>query len=128
MKIIIAGSRGFTDQAMLNVVVRKCIDKRLRSGEEIEIVSGTARGADQMGEIFAEAEGLTCTRFKADWDLFGKSAGYRRNEQMAEYADALIVFWDGKSRGTRHMINIAKAAGLRVRVFDFNGVVRYISS
>lgn len=127
MRVIIAGSRGFLDQALMNKVVRQCIDKRLRAGEEIEIVSGTARGADQMGEAFAEAEGLTVTRFPADWDLLGRSAGYRRNEQMAEYADALIAFWDGSSRGTRHMINIAKDAGLAVRVFDFDGIVRYIN-
>lgn len=127
MRIIIAGSRGFLNQATMNVVVRRCIDKRLRAGEQIEIVSGTARGADQMGEAFAEAEGLTVRRFPADWDLHGRSAGYIRNEQMAEYADGLIAFWDGSSRGTRHMINTAKKAGLHVRVFDFEGIVQFIS-
>lgn len=80
-----------------------------------------------MGEAFAEAEGLTVRRFPADWDLHGRSAGYIRNEQMAEYADGLIAFWDGSSRGTRHMINTAKKAGLHVRVFDFEGIVQFIS-
>ena len=44
----------------------------------------------------------------ADWDLDGKSAGFKRNVKMAEYADALVAFWDGESKGTKHMIETAK--------------------
>ncbi len=74
-----------------------------------------------MGERFARAEGLTLKLFPADWDLHGKSAGYRRNEQMAEYADALIAFWDGESKGTGSMITFAQLEGLEIHVFDYKG-------
>ena len=54
--------------------------------------------------------------FPADWDLEGKSAGFKRNVKMAEYADALVAFWDGESKGTKHMIEIAKEKGLDIRI------------
>ena len=83
---------------------------------EYQIVSGTARGVDQLGEEYAKRNDLAVKKFPADWDRFGKSAGYKRNKQMAEYANALVAFWDGRSRGTKHMIDLAKAAGLSVSV------------
>jgi hypothetical protein len=58
-------------------------------------------------------------RYPADWDTFGKSAGYRRNEQMAEDADALVAFWDGESKGTAHMIDTMAAMDKPVRVIRF---------
>lgn len=84
--------------------------------EEVEIVSGTARGADELGERYAKARGYALKQFPADWDTFGKGAGYRRNSQMADYAEACVVFWDEKSRGTKHMIDLAEKTGLLLRV------------
>jgi len=115
MKVIIAGGRDFNDYEKL---CRFC-DKVLSKQNEIEIVSGTARGADKLGEKYAVDNGYDIKRFPADWDRYGKSAGYRRNAQMAEYADALIAFWDGKSKGTEHMINLANTVNLKVRVNYF---------
>lgn len=86
----------------------------------MEIVSGTARGADQLGERYAAERGLSIKRFPADWDRDGKSAGYLRNVRMAEYADAAIVFWDGVSKGSKHMVDVAKKKGLPVRVVRYN--------
>lgn len=60
------------------------------------------------------------TIFKADWDKHGKAAGFKRNTEMAKYADALIAFWDGKSKGTKHMIDTAKSHNLKVRVIAYN--------
>jgi len=79
-------------------------------------VSGTARGADQLGERYAKERGYFIQRFPADWNAYGKAAGYIRNRKMAEYADALIAFWDGKSRGTLNMISLAKECGLQIRI------------
>ena len=81
-----------------------------------EIVSGTARGADRLGEQYANANSLPLKKMPAEWDKYGKSAGYKRNEQMAEYSDCLIAFWDGQSRGTKHMIDIARRLDLEVIV------------
>lgn len=111
-KVIIAGSREFSDYGYL---AKRCDFFLNKVQDEIEIVSGTARGADRLGELYAKERGYKCTRFPADWDQFGKSAGFRRNEEMADYADALIAFPLGKSSGTRDMINRARKHLLSIR-------------
>jgi len=117
MKIIIAGGREFNDLSMMtekmDFFLSKSVDMNL------EIVSGVAKGADLLGEEYAKLRNYPIKRFHADWDKYNKGAGYRRNTEMAEYADALIAFWDGESRGTMHMINIAKKKGLQVKVVKY---------
>lgn len=110
MKVIIAGSRNLNDY---NVVARAAAE----SGMQItEVVSGGARGVDRLGELWAKRNGLPVRRFPADWDRYGKSAGYRRNEEMGRYADALVACWDGVSRGTKHMIDFMRRLGKPVHV------------
>ena len=112
-KVIIAGSRTFQDYELL----KSYADYKLSHIDDtIEIVSGSARGADALGERYAKDRGYCLKIFPADWERYGKAAGYRRNAEMAGYADALIAFWDGKSRGTMHMINLAKQHKLKVAV------------
>lgn len=112
MKVIIAGSRDFSDYELLK---SKC-DKILSQQVDIEIVSGTANGADKLGETYANEKGYKLTKFPADWDNHGNSAGYKRNKEMAIYADTLIAFWNGRSKGTKHMIDLAYEHNLKVRV------------
>lgn len=114
-KVIIAGGRDFSNYQQLKLLV----DYYLKNKQDIEIVSGCARGADSLGEAYAKEHNYPIARFPADWDLYGKRAGYLRNQQMAEYADALIAFWDGSSRGTKHMIDIATNLGLSVRIVNY---------
>lgn len=115
-KVIIAGSRSFQNYSLL----KEYADFKLSQiCDSIEIVSGGARGADTLGERYAKENGYSIKVFLADWEQFGKAAGYMRNVQMAEYADALLAFWDGKSRGTMHMIQIANNYGLKVGVKYF---------
>ena len=116
MKVIIAGGRTFNDYDLL---CQSC-DKALSLQTEIEIVSGTANGTDKLGEKYANEKEYPIKQFPADWDKYGKSAGYKRNEEMAKYADALIAFWDGKSKGTKHMIDLAKRYELKVKLVIFN--------
>ena len=87
MKVIVAGSRGFSDYALL----KRKLDRMLSQQSVVTIVSGTARGADRLGERYAEEHGHNVERYPAQWDVFGKSAGYRRNEQMAKVADAVVL-------------------------------------
>ena len=102
MKVIIAGSREFNDY---NKLCNVC-DYYLSKQSEIEIVSGTAKGADQLGERYSKERGYALKQFPADWNKFGNSAGYKRNVEMAEYSDALIAFWNKESKGTKNMIDI----------------------
>jgi hypothetical protein len=114
MRLIIAGSRTFSNYNMLKTSILTNY-----SLESLEIISGGARGADSLGERFAHEHSLKIHRYPAQWDKYGKSAGYRRNEQMALNADACIVFWDGTSRGTQHMINLCEKHGLPCVVVRF---------
>ncbi len=84
------------------------------------IVSGHASGADSLGEKFAADHNLQCELHPADWERHGRAAGPIRNEKMAEVSDALIAFWDGKSRGTKSMIEIARRKGLQVAVVRYD--------
>jgi len=112
LKVIIAGGRDFNDPKLLAKSVP--VDWKIS-----EVVSGTAMGADRLGEYWAKEHGIPVKHFPANWDQEGRAAGPIRNRRMASYADALIAFWDGKSRGTRSMIYIAKELGLE------SVVVRY---
>ena len=110
MKVIIAGSREGFEIADVFVAMRDsgfCVT---------EVVSGTARGVDRLGESWANANQVPIKRFPANWDEYGKSAGYRRNVEMADYADALVALWDGKSKGTKHMIDLAGNKGMPVYI------------
>ncbi len=112
MRVIVAGSRTFTT-ADYPLVKEVC----LSSGYWFtSIISGTAHGVDLLGEMFAKEIRVPVERFPADWTRFGKSAGYKRNEQMAKVADALVLVWDGKSLGSKHMLDIARAKRLIVYV------------
>ncbi len=114
MKLIIAGSRGFTDYECLKETCNFLLSNIL--DDNIEIISGTAKGADQLGERYAEEMGYKIKRFPAEWDKYGKGAGFRRNTIMAKYSDTLIAFWDGKSNGTKHMIGVARKNNLNVKI------------
>lgn len=117
LKLIVAGSRGFDDYELLKETLDKALIRFKYA--DVEIVSGTAKGADKLGERYAKEHGCQVKRMPADWDRYGKSAGYRRNADMAKYADACIVFWDGKSRGTKHMIDLAHREYVEYRIVRY---------
>lgn len=105
-RVIVAGSRNFTDFSVLTEFCDKMLQNKREQG--IEIISGTAKGADRLGEQYAKQRAFDLKCFPADWNTLGKRAGIVRNQQMGDYADALIAFWDGKSHGTHHMIEYMK--------------------
>ena len=115
LKVIIAGGRDFDDYKRLKTVC----DFTLFKYDNIEIVSGGAKGADALGERYAKEKGYEVKHFRADWDKHNKAAGPIRNKEMAEYADACIVFWDGLSKGTQNMIKNASGQGLKLRVISY---------
>lgn len=114
MKTIIAGSRDNIEYRDVLSAMEECP----WSSEITEVVSGKARGVDTFGEQWATENGVVVKEFPADWKKFGRSAGIKRNEQIGDYADALIAVWDGESRGTKHMIDYSKNKGLRVFVYN----------
>lgn len=114
MRLIIAGGRDYTKLTQAFGLLEPFERKVSR------VVCGCAKGADAVGREWAVYHRIPVDEFPANWDLYGRSAGYRRNGQMAENADALVAFWNGESKGTRHMIDIARKRGLSVTVFLYD--------
>jgi hypothetical protein len=120
LKTIIAGSRSINDYSLLEQAIERI--KETDIGIKItEVVSGTARGVDRLGEKWARNHNVPIKKFPANWDELGKFAGYKRNLEMAKYAQVAIILWDGKSLGTLNMINHAKDHLLHLFVFNEKG-------
>lgn len=117
-KVIIAGGRHFDNYQLLKEKCDYYLQNKLKEGGVV-IVSGHATGADALGERYAQERGLSIDAHPADWNQHGRAAGPIRNAEMAEVADALIAFWDGQSRGTANMINLAKSKGLKVAIVKY---------
>ena len=105
MKVIVAGSRSIASIKRVKTAISNA------AFDITEVVSGGSHGVDRLGEEWAIVYFIPVKQFKADWNRYGKAAGPIRNRQMAEYADALIAVWDGKSRGTLNMIEEMKRLG-----------------
>lgn len=115
-KIIIAGGRDFKDFSLL------CskMDHLTSNLTEVEAVCGGAKGANSLGEQWAKGRGHKIKYFIPDWDGLGRGAGHIRNRQMGDYADCLVAFYDGSSKGTKGMIEYADKIKLKVRVISYD--------
>jgi hypothetical protein len=104
VKLIIAGTRTFHfDQDFIYEAILASIGKYERFPKIDEVISGGATGIDTAAKKYAEAWEVPFKEFPADWNSHGKMAGPIRNEEMARYGDALLLIWDGKSRGSLNM-------------------------
>ena len=117
-RVIIAGCQDFNDYKLLSEKCDNILGNKQKTHDVI-VISGGARGADRLGERYAREHGLPFRVFPADWERDGNSAGPKRNALMAANADALIAFWDGASKGTKNMIEIARSRGLLIRVIQY---------
>ena len=121
MKVIVAGGRDFKNYKLL-----KCTLDNFQQeyGNITEVVSGTAKGVDKLGEQYANENNIPIKRFVPDWQGLGKKAGHVRNRQMGSYTKEhngmLVAFWDKQSRGTKGMIDYAKNIGLKSVVVYYN--------
>lgn len=112
MKVIIAGGRDFNDYSLLAAEANKLENVTA-------VISGCARGADSLGERWAQETGLPILKFPANWDMYGKAAGFIRNAEMAHEGDFLLAFWNGKSRGTENMITAMQKEGKHGRIVKY---------
>ena len=121
MKVIVAGGRDFNDYKLL----KETLDSfQQEYGNITEVVSGTAKGVDKLGEQYANENNIPIKRFVPDWQGLGKKAGHVRNRQMGSYTKEhngmLAAFWDKQSRGTKGMIDYATKIGLKSVVVYYN--------
>lgn len=117
-KLIVAGGRDFCDYQLLSDTLFN-MSSGIYVDYAISIVSGMANGADALGYRFAKEHQVEVYAYRADWDKYGKRAGFVRNEQMGDFSDGLLAFWDGKSRGTKHMIDYMVRLNKNVHVIEY---------
>ena len=128
MRVIVAGSRTVELLDVVEEAMKAALPDWGGTLAVDNIVSGCCRGVDRLGEVWAGLHGIPVKRFRAEWDRFGKSAGFRRNVAMVQYAaagpsgGALVAIWDGASSGTSHVISVAHAQRLRVHVHRVGGL------
>ena len=123
-RIVVCGGRDFDDYKLLKLTLKEYINGLdIVDLNQIVVISGAARGADTLGEYFAYDYQIAVRKFPAKWDEIGKRAGWVRNAEMAKYAaekhGVLFAFWDGKSRGTKNMIDLANRYSLEVHVVNY---------
>lgn len=114
MRVAVVGSRSWRDEERVFKVIRS-----LPPGAVV--VSGGARGADRIAARCARSLQYAVVEHLADWDTYGRRAGMIRNQVLVDDCDALLAFWDGRSRGTLHSIRLAVAAGKPVEIFTADG-------
>ena len=119
-KVIVAGGRDFDNYEFL----KEKLDETFESlgdmdAHPIEILSGMADGADTLGIKYAKEHKLTMVLYPANWDKYPRMGGILRNMNMLVTATHLVAFWDGKSHGTQHMIEIAKEKGIPVWIYKY---------
>ncbi|MBQ2746632.1 MAG: DUF2493 domain-containing protein [Clostridia bacterium] len=114
-RIVVAGCRDYNNYNDAKEYIDFCISK-IRKSHMLIFVSGGCSGADLIGERYARENGFEVERYSAEWKKYGRSAGPKRNEQMARVADYVICFWDGKSKGTKSMIGYAKKYGKPIKI------------
>ena len=110
MKVAVIGSRG---------LIVNDLGKYLPENTT-EIVSGGAKGIDTCARDYALSHDLKLTEFLPEYSKYGRGAPLKRNLQIIEYADVVIAFWDGKSRGTKYVIDNCKKLGVQVDVHIFS--------
>ena len=117
-RLVVAGSRNFNDYSLLCTTLDEVVGE-LKSEYNVTIVSGTANGADKLGEKYAEKHGLKIERHPANWGRYGRGAGPIRNAEMVKESDGVVVFWNGESSGAKNIIDCAKAENLLIKVVKY---------
>ena len=120
MNVIVAGGRDFSDWKMLYQVMDAQRSLARLDKEKIVVLSSTERGAAKLGESWAKKRKLKIKKYLADWDKYGKSAGYRRNAEMVKDADYSIVFWDGKAKYIGRLIDLLEDREVGLTMIMYN--------
>lgn len=115
-RVVIAGCRNYNNYIEAKRYIDYCLSD-IKKDEKITVVSGGCKGGDMIGERYTKENLLCIERYPAEWNKYGKRAGPIRNESMASVADLVICFWDGKSKGTKSMIQYAKIYSKPLKIY-----------
>lgn len=114
-RVVVAGCRDYNNYEQAREFIEICICKTKKEND-IVFLSGDCHGADALGIRYAKESGFKTEHYPAQWQKYGKSAGPKRNEIMAQRCDFVICFWDGKSKGTKSMIDLAQKYQKEIRI------------
>ena len=114
-RVVVAGCRNYKNYNEAKEYIDFCI-KNIKNNYNLVFISGGCAGADSLGERYAKEKGYSIEYYPAEWNKYGKSAGPKRNKKMAKVGDYIICFWDGKSRGTKSMIEYAEKFNKPIRI------------
>lgn len=117
--LLICGSRSYSNYYEFE----KVADFLLKNKKDIVVVSGGSKGADKLAEEYCHNKNIEIIIFNAEWNKYGKSAGFRRNTEMISFIKdkeqkGILAFWDMESKGTGHSIKLAKKENIPIRIFD----------
>ena len=119
VRLLLQG-RDFDDYMYMSSELTELLENSANfKGITIKIISGMAKGADSLAIRYADEHKLTKILFPANWKAYPRIAGFLRNNDMLSIATHLIAFWDGKSSGTKHMIDIAQEKGIPIWIFKY---------
>lgn len=114
MNLAIIGSRTFNNYELLKKELQPFLNEEIKNS--LIVISGGARGADILGEKWAKENKIRTLIFLANWQKYGKKAGFIRNYDIINNCDAVVAFWDGKSKGTAHSLNLAKEQNKPIKI------------
>lgn len=118
IRVVVAGSRTYNNYREFSMILTDYLNTLKDISDDVVLISGKAsRGPDEMVIRYAEENGYECLLFPAQWNELGRSAGYLRNQEMANVCTHALIFWDGMSKGTKHMIDICRKRVNQVRPF-----------
>ena len=120
MRVIVAGTRTFNSYEQLLAAIEEF------PYQITEVVCGGATGADALGKLWAEKNGIPVKMFVADWKKFGRAAGPKRNMKMGEYADAALICWDGLSSGSKNMASIMETLKKPCKIYYYKAEEKII--
>lgn len=119
MNLAVVGSRSLKHIIPARITAQDIIRNYLRDGKFTKIISGGAVGPDKWSEEVAEQFSIETLIYKPDWKTYGKSAGIRRNVDIINNADFVLIFWDGSSKETAHDIKIARKNGISYELYQW---------
>lgn len=119
MKLMITGSRSLSKNEEATRDVNETLDALLAKHADIQLLSGGARGIDKMAEAWAKERKVPVVLYLPDYKRFKRGAPLVRNQEMVDTCDGVVAFWDGKSKGTKFVLDRARGKLLSCSTYEF---------
>jgi len=123
VKLAVVGSRDFPEKQIVLDHLARALHTAVLKNMRIHIITGGAPGVDTWTEHWARRNQIMYTVIPAEWELFGKSAGFKRNPEIWDMADKGLAFWDGESKGTQDSFKLAADRNKQLVVINYKEIL-----